>query len=161
MKHQASCSCGQLKLTFIGEITRSSICHCLACQQRTGSAFGIQTRLERGNVSIEGNFTKYERPTDEGDHVKFSFCPTCGSTVFWEIDDLPDSIIVAVGAFANPEFLAPHFLSMRPASITGYSCQIRSSSTGIELLQKILWAGYRFRSRPFRNASGLSRDRSG
>ena len=40
----ASCSCGQLHLTCEGEPVRISVCHCLACQQRTGSAFGVQAR---------------------------------------------------------------------------------------------------------------------
>jgi hypothetical protein len=31
--------------------------------------------------------------------------PTCGTNLFWEIDDLPDSCIVAIGAFADPEFV--------------------------------------------------------
>ncbi|MFN2470768.1 MAG: aldehyde-activating protein, partial [Gaiellaceae bacterium] len=33
----AACSCGQLRLTVEGEPVRVSICHCLACQRRTGS----------------------------------------------------------------------------------------------------------------------------
>jgi hypothetical protein len=105
----ASCSCGQLGLTFDGEIARSSICHCYACQQRTGSVFGVQTRLERSKVKIEGQSTLYNRLTDEGDHVRFYFCPKCGSTVFWEIDDFPQSVCVAIGAFKNVAYPSPVF----------------------------------------------------
>ncbi len=96
-------------MTYEGEVVRSSICHCLACQQRTGSVFGVQTRLARSQVTIEGVSTRFDRPTDEGDAVAFHFCPTCGTTVYWEIADLPDSVIVAVGAFADPTFPAPTF----------------------------------------------------
>lgn len=32
---QASCSCGQLRLTCAGEPVRISVCHCLECQRRT------------------------------------------------------------------------------------------------------------------------------
>ena len=46
---------------------------------------------------------------DEGDHVAFFFCPTCGATVYWEIPDLPGFVVVAVGAFADPAFKAPTF----------------------------------------------------
>lgn len=105
----ASCSCGQLKLRFDGEITRTSICHCYACQQRTGSVFGVQTRVDRRKVQIEGKFTVYPRPTDEGDFVKFHFCPDCGATVFWEIDDLPETFSVALGAFQDVAYPAPVF----------------------------------------------------
>lgn len=105
----ASCCCGQLRVLYAGEITRTSICHCLACQRRTGSAFGVQTRLDRDQARIDGRFTTYQRPTDEGDTVAMHFCPTCGSTVFWELDDLPGCLIVAAGAFADRTLPAPTF----------------------------------------------------
>jgi hypothetical protein len=42
----AACSCEQLRLTVEGEPVRVSIiCHCLACQRRTGSVFGVQARI--------------------------------------------------------------------------------------------------------------------
>ncbi|MGZ3708900.1 MAG: GFA family protein [Bdellovibrionota bacterium] len=109
MIHRASCICGQLSLSYDGEIKRTSICHCFACQRRTGSVFGVQTRLDRTKVKIEGRATKYDRPTDEGDAVHFSFCPVCGSNLFWEVDDLPESIIVGVGAFNDTNLPSPVF----------------------------------------------------
>lgn len=108
-KHQASCSCGQLSLNYDGEITKTSICHCYSCQKRTGSIFGVQTRLVRKNVVINGQATKYDRPTDEGDTVPFYFCPNCGSTVYWEISDYPDFITVAAGMLIQSELPAPTF----------------------------------------------------
>jgi hypothetical protein len=103
----ASCSCGQLTATCVGDPIRVSMCHCLACQQRTGSAFGIQARFPRANVSIAGPETLYERVGDSGGRVTFHFCSKCGSTVCWELDGLPDFIAVAVGAFADPKFPPP------------------------------------------------------
>jgi hypothetical protein len=38
----AACGCEQLQLTAEGDPVRISVCHCLACQRRTGSAFGVQ-----------------------------------------------------------------------------------------------------------------------
>jgi hypothetical protein len=84
-----------------------SVCHCLACQQRTGSAFGVQARYAREHVRVQGDATTYERVGDSGGRATFHFCPTCGSTVYWELDGLPDHIAVAVGAFADPEFPPP------------------------------------------------------
>jgi len=34
--HHASCSCRQLRLVAHGEPVRVSMCHCYACQRRTG-----------------------------------------------------------------------------------------------------------------------------
>ena len=55
----ASCSCGQLTARAVGEPVRVSICHCLACQRRTGSVFGEQARFRRDNVSLSGESTVY------------------------------------------------------------------------------------------------------
>jgi hypothetical protein len=44
-EREGSCSCGQLRVTVSGEPVRVSICHCFACQQRTGSSYGYQARF--------------------------------------------------------------------------------------------------------------------
>lgn len=105
---RASCSCGQLSLVFAGEPVRVSMCHCLACQRRTGSVFGVQARFRREEItSIEGHSTQYVRTADSGSSVTFYFCPLCGATVYWELSALPGFVGVAVGAFADPSFPAP------------------------------------------------------
>lgn len=105
----ASCCCGGLRLTATGEPLRVSICHYLACQSRTGSVFGAQARFPKAAVEITGPSTAYMRVSDDGSRVTFHLCPTCGSTVHYDIDDLPDSVAVPVGAFADPTFPAPTF----------------------------------------------------
>jgi hypothetical protein len=106
MRH-ASCSCGQLRLTADGDPVRISVCHCLACKRRTGSAFGVQARFPAERVRTEGTHTDYVRISDEGDARTFSFCPECGATVFYRLDSVPDVVAVPVGAFADPGFPAP------------------------------------------------------
>ncbi|MFO0755181.1 MAG: GFA family protein [Byssovorax sp.] len=102
----ASCSCGQLTLTAEGEPIRISMCHCLACQRRTGSAFGIQARFPRDQVAIEGSSSVYARTGDSGTTATFHFCPTCGATVYYDLEGI-DAIAVPIGAFADPSFPAP------------------------------------------------------
>lgn len=106
MRH-ASCSCGQLRVDCGGEPTRVSICHCLECQKRTGSAFAVQARFARADVEIEGQAQHWSRAGDSGASATFSFCPVCASTIFWEPDGA-DYIYMAVGAFADPTFPPPH-----------------------------------------------------
>ncbi len=85
------------------------MCHCLACQQRTGSVFGAQARWPRGQVTITGTTTEWTRTGDEGGKLTQRFCPTCGATVYYTSDDSPDLIAVPVGAFADPTFPEPCF----------------------------------------------------
>jgi hypothetical protein len=83
------------------------MCHCIACQRRTGSIFGVQARWPRAQVRITGRASKFVRTAESGNTVTFSFCPNCGSTLYWELSGFPDLIAVAVGAFADPSFPPP------------------------------------------------------
>jgi hypothetical protein len=104
---EAACSCGQLRLTAEGEPFRISMCHCLACQRRTGSAFAMQARWRADQVLVEGRYTDYVRVSDEGEMRTFHFCPDCGATVFYATGDTPDVVAVPIGAFADPSFPPP------------------------------------------------------
>jgi len=88
---------------------RISICHCLACQRRTGSTFGAQARFPRNAVETTGRSSQYVRTGESGNAITFSFCPTCGATVWYWLGQDPDTIAVPVGAFADPAFPPPKF----------------------------------------------------
>ncbi|HUL80808.1 MAG TPA: GFA family protein [Gammaproteobacteria bacterium] len=103
----ASCSCGQLTATAVGDPIRVSICHCLACQRRTGSVFGAQARFPATSVTINGESREYVRTGDSGGRAHFHFCPTCGSTVYYTLAGSPETIAIPVGAFADPAFPTP------------------------------------------------------
>ena len=103
----ATCACGQLRVTCSGDPAMTSLCHCLDCQKRTGSTYGVAAFFPRAAVVAEGAFQTYRRSADSGFAVNFRFCPRCGSTVFWEPERKPEAIAVAVGAFADPTFPAP------------------------------------------------------
>ncbi len=106
---EAACSCGQLRATVEGDPVRISMCHCLACQRRTGSAFSTQARFPREHVETTGRSSTYVRISDGGVERTFHFCPDCGATVFYENDDSPHLIAITVGAFADPSFPQPVF----------------------------------------------------
>lgn len=106
-ERQASCSCGKLAVSVRGEPVRISVCHCLACQRRTGSVFGAQARFRRCEVEVEGTSTAYVRRADSGSSIEFHFCPVCGSTVYYLPEAEPFVVAVPVGAFADPAFPPP------------------------------------------------------
>jgi hypothetical protein len=103
----ASCSCGQLTATVARDPARVSICHCLACQRRTGSVFGVQARFAGEQVSVSGQANEYIRVGDEGSHARFRFCPDCGATVYYTFDEVSGVVAIPVGAFAEPTFPEP------------------------------------------------------
>ncbi|MFO1407935.1 MAG: GFA family protein [Steroidobacteraceae bacterium] len=103
----AACSCGQLTAEVRGDPVRISICHCLACQRRTGGPFAEQARYPRDQVVLGGHSSEYVRVGDEGGRARFHFCPTCGATVWCVTEGKDDVIAIPVGAFADPTFPTP------------------------------------------------------
>ena len=88
---------------------RISVCHCLDCQRRSGSAFSAQARFPDAAVTITGAARTWRKIGDSGGVAEFGFCPDCGSTVFYRIDAMPGLVAVPIGAFANPSFPTPAF----------------------------------------------------
>ena len=107
--HTASCRCGQLTATATGEPVRVSVCHCLDCQRRSGSAFAAQVRFPAEQVTIAGNSTEYAHAGGGGNIARFHFCPTCGDSVYFTNDTIPETIAIALGTLANPYAFTPNF----------------------------------------------------
>lgn len=103
----AACRCGRLQVRCLGEPVRVSVCHCLACQRRSGSAFAVQARWPDAQVRVTGSYREYAEAGDSGTIATFRFCPDCGATVAYRSVGVPGFTIVAVGAFADPAFPSP------------------------------------------------------
>ncbi|MGX1323747.1 hypothetical protein AB7M17_007200 [Bradyrhizobium sp. USDA 377] len=104
---EASCSCGAVSLSLPGPTRLVAACHCIDCQRRTGAPFGVGAFYPVEAVTISGAPKEYARAAASGGKVRSHFCPDCGSTVYWQADNLPAMIGVAVGAIADPDFPAP------------------------------------------------------
>jgi hypothetical protein len=111
----ASCSCGQLTIEVEGEPGTVGLCHCLACQQRTGSTFAALAGF-RGPYKVTGKATEYVRTGDQGAQFRFRFCPVCGTNLFHtEVGYEDQGIAVAIGGFADPGF--------PPPTVSVYDCR--------------------------------------
>ncbi|WP_292076492.1 GFA family protein [Mesorhizobium sp.] len=86
---------------------RVSVCHCLDCKRRTGSAFSYNVRFAEADVAIEGRSAEFTRVGELGGRVTYSFCPDCGTTVHYRIDTQPGLTAIPVGAFADQSFPPP------------------------------------------------------
>lgn len=102
----AMCSCEQLKIKLEGELLGVGVCHCLACQRRTGSAFATIASFA-APFEIHGSASRFTRTGNQGARFTFSFCPVCGTNLFHQEEGEVDSIAVAVGGFADPDFPQP------------------------------------------------------
>jgi hypothetical protein len=107
-RRRASCRCGALTADCEGEPVRVSVCHCLACQKRSGSAFAAQVRFPRDRVRVEGESRSWSRIADSGNETIYHFCPACGSTLHYGGGNFPDWVAIPLGAFDDPYFVRPH-----------------------------------------------------
>ncbi|WP_010411489.1 GFA family protein [Citromicrobium sp. JLT1363] len=79
---EARCQCGQLRAEIPEDVARLGarvMCHCKACQRRTGSPFGLMVYFPREDVILSGESTEYTRIADSGNELTHGFCPTCGT----------------------------------------------------------------------------------
>jgi len=108
MERTAACACGQLSITFSGKPKMVIACHCSKCQRRTGSVLGVSAYFSDDLIAAQtGESRLFVKTGDSGKTTTRQFCPTCGSTVFWQADFLANHTGVAVGAFADPNFPEP------------------------------------------------------
>jgi hypothetical protein len=105
----AQCRCGAVEARCQGDPVRVSVCHCLICQQRSGSVLAVQARFAKEDVAILGSTKTFHRVNEEGTRSRFLFCIECGCTIAYMVDNFPDLVAIPVGAFADPNFPAPHY----------------------------------------------------
>jgi len=102
------CACGAVRYETTGAPRRISVCHCKACQRRTGSAFGIACYFPRAAVRVLGGATRtFERRSDAGRRVSLQFCEACGTTLWWDAEVVPDLVGIAAGTLDDTSWLAP------------------------------------------------------
>ncbi|MDQ4086542.1 MAG: GFA family protein [Pseudomonadota bacterium] len=107
MVTKAQCSCGGLAVAVEGRPARVSVCHCLNCKRRTGSAFSWNATYAQAQVEVIGDHASYTRTSEEGFWVRHHFCPTCATRMFYAIERRPGMISIPAGVFGDPAFEAP------------------------------------------------------
>lgn len=104
---QARCVCGGVTVNLSSRSLDVVACHCIDCQRRTGSPFGVGAYYPDDAVSSSGQVTEFVRPTAAGGEFRSSFCSVCGTSVYWTTSGKPGMVGIAVGTLADPNYPAP------------------------------------------------------
>jgi hypothetical protein len=101
------CVCGAVHYQCTEEPQRVTMCHCLWCQRRTGSAFGTEVVFRKEDVAFSGiEPTAYRHVSDEsGRWLEVYFCPRCGSNLGLTLEAVPGIRTVPAGTLDRPELL--------------------------------------------------------
>ncbi|PHH86577.1 hypothetical protein CDD83_10037 [Cordyceps sp. RAO-2017] len=99
MTTAGSCLCGDIAFHFTGTPDATALCHCLDCQKWTGGAFTSNAVVPRTAFSLtKGTPKAYDVTGDSGKTNRHFFCPRCGSSLYTELDLLPDKTVVKAGS---------------------------------------------------------------
>ena len=130
MERTAQCHCGSLRVTATGDPERVYLCHCKACQRRTGTAFHFGASYPKERVRLDGERKIYERDADSGYRIRFHFCPNCGTTLYWEGAAILRSAALRWVRLIRRPFRRPATQSGRSRCMVGSVCRRAWSTTG-------------------------------
>ena len=104
--HEGGCLCGAVRYHTTAEPRGVIVCHCLFCQRTTGSAFRVEAIFGKADVVLSGEKPRsYDHQSElNNKRVTLNFCGACGTTVFLDIERVPDIIIICVGTFDDPNW---------------------------------------------------------
>lgn len=82
-----------------GEPATTALCHCTDCQKWTGAAYTSNVVVPRKSFSVtKGSPKSYDAVGDSGKINKHWFCGTCGSSLYTELEVMPDMTCVKSGS---------------------------------------------------------------
>ena len=107
IQRSGRCVCGAIRYLCTGDPERVTICHCLWCQRRTGTAFGTEVVFREENVAFSGDpLSAYRHTSDEsGRWLEIYFCPRCGSNLGLTLQAVPGIRTLPAGTFDDPGFV--------------------------------------------------------
>ena len=103
----AQCGCGKLKVELDGVTASRFLCCCSECQRRSGAPFSVSWYYDTDTARhLEGDYGTFPRVGTKGTHYNFHFCTSCGSSVFWTVDN-SKAIGVAAGCVPASHHVPP------------------------------------------------------
>ncbi len=100
-RYSGGCQCGAVRFRVEGALDRPSVCHCRMCQKAFGNFYAPLATVPRNGLTWTRGEPKRFRSSS---HVHRGFCAECGTPLTFEA---PDGIALAIGAFDQPEEIAP------------------------------------------------------
>jgi hypothetical protein len=101
------CSCGAVRYRLTSDPLFVNCCHCLNCQQQTGSAFVINVLIETDRVEIlAGDPQPVSVPRTGGKKQKVWRCPTCQVALYSQYTS-PRVRFVRAGTLDDPSSVEP------------------------------------------------------
>ncbi len=102
-----SCFCGAVTYEADYEIQRIVNCHCLDCQQATGSVHTTLLFVAEEVVKIKGYPSSYTHMADSGSTMVKRFCSSCGTQLFSMNSRRQGAIGIRAGTISQKHIVKP------------------------------------------------------
>ncbi|KEF53268.1 uncharacterized protein A1O9_10716 [Exophiala aquamarina CBS 119918] len=95
--------CGNINYEYEGEPKVTALCHCIDCQKWTGGAFTSNAVVPRTSFKVTKGKVFMRSPSswdgvgDSGKINKHFFCSNCGSSLYTELEVMPEMTCVKAG----------------------------------------------------------------
>ena len=100
------CGCGAVRFEISEPLTAAAYCHCTRCQHRSGTATQASGRTVPGSFRLLAGEEHLGRWAPGGGLDKL-FCSKCGSALYAQDPDEPDTVVVRLGAIDGDPGVRP------------------------------------------------------
>lgn len=104
LKLSGGCQCGGVRYEVDGALHFSAVCHCPSCRKAAGAPLVGWAMFEIAAVTCDRSTTKV---FESSEGVSRSFCPACGTTLFFEADFLPGLMDITTESLDDPDAARP------------------------------------------------------
>merc|ERR1712137_980903 len=96
--------CGAVEYEYTGEPAVTALCQCTDCQKWSGGAYTSNVvvprtnmKVVKGNTPVVGALKTYDAVGNSGKVNKHFFCGTCGSSLYTELEVMPEMGCIKAG----------------------------------------------------------------
>jgi len=110
MQVQGSCHCGAIQFEADIDPERVRICHCIDCQELSGTAFRVMVPCPEAQFHLtKGEPRIYIKTAESGRKRQQAFCADCGSPLYATSDEPAGarSLGIRIGVLAQRRDLVP------------------------------------------------------
>src|SRR5262252_2361780 len=105
-KISGHCRCGNVDYSSDADPILTGLCHCVACQKQSGSAYSVNVAVPKDSLRIEGEMLKiYTTVGGSGQALQALFCGNCGSTIATTADAIPGVAFIKAGTLDDTSWI--------------------------------------------------------
>ena len=118
MDFTGHCLCGAVRYRSSGPAVFMGNCYCLDCQRESGTGHITAVAVPGPTLQTTGVTQAFTKPSDSGQSIRNTFCPTCGTTLFTHPSALQGLALLRAGTLDDSTAVAPQinmYIACAPA----------------------------------------------